>query len=61
MIGKPYAGELHVRFDEREQDIILRTVLNGHEVGNDRHSQEFDLTNDAPVLYSTPLVISFHD
>ena len=53
MIGKPYAGELHVRFDEGEQDIVLRTVLNGHEVGNDRYSQEFDLTNDAPVLYST--------
>jgi hypothetical protein len=40
MIGKPYAGELHVRFDEGEQDIVLRTILNGHEVGNDRYSQE---------------------
>jgi hypothetical protein len=26
MIGKPYAGELHVRFDEGEQDIVLRTM-----------------------------------
>ena len=40
MIGKPYTGELHVRFDEGEQDIVLRTILNGHEVGNDRYSQE---------------------
>jgi hypothetical protein len=40
MIGKPYAGELHVRFDEGEQDIVLRTILNGHEVGNARYSQE---------------------
>jgi hypothetical protein len=40
MIGKPYAGELHVRFDEGEQDIVLRTILNGHKVGNDRYSQE---------------------
>ena len=23
MIGKPYAGELHVRFDEGEQDFVL--------------------------------------
>jgi hypothetical protein len=23
MIGKPYAGELHVRFDEGEQDVVL--------------------------------------
>ena len=22
MIGKPYAGELHVRFDEGEQDLV---------------------------------------
>jgi hypothetical protein len=35
MIGKPYAGELQVRFDEGEQDFALRTILNGHEVGND--------------------------
>jgi len=40
MIGKPYAGEPHVRFDEGEQDIVLRTILNGHEVGNDGYSQE---------------------
>ena len=39
MIGKPYAGELQVRFDEGEQDFVPRTILNGHEVGNDRYSQ----------------------
>jgi hypothetical protein len=39
MIGKPYAGELQVRFDEGEQDIILRSILNGHEVGNDGYGQ----------------------
>ncbi len=39
MIGKPYAGELHVRFDEGEQDFVPRTSLNGHAVGNDRYSQ----------------------
>ena len=39
MIGKPYAGELHVRFDEGEQDIVLRTILNGHEVENVGHCQ----------------------
>ena len=35
MIGKPYAGELQVRFDEGEQDFAPWTILNGHEVGND--------------------------
>jgi hypothetical protein len=39
MIGKPYAGELQVRFDEGEQDILLRSILNGHEVGNDGYGQ----------------------
>ena len=39
MIGKPYAGELQVRFDEGEQDIILRSILNGHQVGNDGYGQ----------------------
>jgi len=39
MIGKPYAGELQVRFDEGEQDFVPRTILNGHEVGNDGYSQ----------------------
>ena len=29
MIGKPYAGDLHVRFDEGEQDFVSRTILNG--------------------------------
>jgi hypothetical protein len=40
MIGKPYAGELHVRFDEGEQDFVSRNILNGHEAGNGGHSQE---------------------
>jgi len=39
MIGKPYAGELHVRFDEGEQDLVSRRILNGHAVGNDGYSQ----------------------
>jgi hypothetical protein len=39
MIGKPYAGELHVRFYEREQDFVSRRILNGHEAGNGGHSQ----------------------
>jgi hypothetical protein len=39
MIGKPYAGELHVRFDEGEQDFVPRMSLNGHAVGNDGYSQ----------------------
>jgi hypothetical protein len=39
MIGKPYAGELHVRFDEGEQDFVPRVSLNGHEAGNGRYSQ----------------------
>ena len=39
MIGKPYAGKLHVRFDEGGQDLLLGTILNGHEAGNSGHSQ----------------------
>jgi hypothetical protein len=39
MIGKPYAGELQVRFDEGEQDSLLWTILNGHEAGNGGYSQ----------------------
>ena len=39
MIGKPYAGELHVRFDEAEQDFVPRQTLNGHEAGNGGHGQ----------------------
>jgi hypothetical protein len=38
-IGKPYAGELQVRFDEGEQDFVPWTILNGHEVGNDGYGQ----------------------
>ena len=53
MIGKPYAGELHVRFDEGGLDFYLRTTLNGHEAGNSGYSQGFDLTMVEPVLYST--------
>ena len=40
MIGKPYAGELHVRFDEGEQGFISWKILNGHETGNSGYSQE---------------------
>ena len=29
MIGKPYAGELHVRFDEGEQDCVSWRILHG--------------------------------
>ena len=39
MIGKPYAGELQVRFDEGEQDGVPRRPLNGHEVGNGGNGQ----------------------
>jgi hypothetical protein len=39
MIGKPYAGELQVRFDEGEQDLIPGLIPNGHDVGNDGYSQ----------------------
>jgi hypothetical protein len=39
MIGKPDAGELHVRFDEGGQDLHLWITLNGHEAGNGRYSQ----------------------
>jgi hypothetical protein len=35
MIGKPYAGELQVRFDEGEQDLVPWWIPNGHDVGND--------------------------
>jgi len=60
MIGKPYAGELQVRFDEGEQDFVLRSILNGHEAGKRWTQPRADLTNVAPVLYSTyALVLSF--
>ena len=39
MIGKPYAGKLHVRFDEGGLDFYLWTILNGHEAGNGGYSQ----------------------
>jgi hypothetical protein len=61
MIGKPYAGELQVRFDEGEQDFVLRSILNGHEAGKRWTQPRADLTNVAPVLYSTvplPLLLS---
>ena len=53
MIGKPYAGELHVRFDEGEQVLVARQILHGHEVGNGGDKPRIDLTNAEPVLYST--------
>jgi len=39
MIGNPYAGELHVRFDEGGQDFFIWKILNGHEAGNGGYSQ----------------------
>ena len=39
MIGKPYAEEPQVRFDEGEQDFVLRPILNGHEAGNGGYGQ----------------------
>ena len=39
MIGKPYAGNLHVRFDEGGLDGCLWATLNGHEAGNGGYSQ----------------------
>ena len=39
MIGKPYAGELPVRFDEGEHDFVLPTILYGHEAGNGGYGQ----------------------
>jgi len=39
MIGKPYAGEPQVRFDEGGQDCSLWMILNGHEAGNGGYSQ----------------------
>jgi hypothetical protein len=39
MIGKPFVGESHVRFDEGGQNFFLRMTLNGHEAGNGGYSQ----------------------
>ncbi len=39
MIGKPYVGELQVRFDEGGLDGYLWATLNGHEAGNGGYSQ----------------------
>ena len=55
MIGKPLAGELHVRFDEGEQVFVARHILHGHEAGNGGDKPRIDLTNTEPVLYSTLL------
>ena len=54
MVGKPYAGKLHIRFDEGGQDFGLGTTLNGHEAGNGGYSQGLSLKKVEPVLYSTP-------
>jgi hypothetical protein len=67
MIGKPYAGELQVRFDEGEQDFFPWTILNGHEVGNDRYGQGSayrmlrlfsTLPDRLPVIVRSPEAIS---
>ena len=63
MIGKPYAGELHVRFDEGEQVFVARQILHGHEAGNGGDKPRIDLTNAEPVLYSTltqPIMGSYY-
>jgi hypothetical protein len=39
MIGKTYAGELHVRGDEGGQDFYLWITLNVHKTGNGRTCQ----------------------
>ena len=54
MIGKPYAGELQLRFDEGEQDFVLRSILNRHEAGNGAPGQGLNLRIvDVPILCST--------
>jgi Group II intron, maturase-specific domain len=52
MIGKQYAGELHVRFDEGEQ---LRSTAEPKRARSwkQRIQPRCGLKNDAPVLYST--------
>ena len=39
MIGKPYAEDPQVRFDEGGQDFLLWMILNGHEAGNGGYCQ----------------------
>ena len=53
MIGKPYAEELHVRFDEGERVFVTRQILHGHEAGNGGNKPRINLTTAEPVLYST--------
>ena len=53
MIGKPYAGELHVRFDEGEQDFVLTEDSKRARSWKRRTQPRIDLTNAEPVLYST--------
>jgi hypothetical protein len=53
MIGKPYVGELQVRFDEGEQAFIPWQILNGHENWKQWIQPRICLTNDPPALYST--------
>jgi hypothetical protein len=51
MIGKPYVGEPQVRFDEGEQPLVSRWILNAHAAGNGGYSQEF--TYRTIILFST--------
>lgn len=51
MIGKPYAGDLQVRFDEEDQDCVRRWLLTGHDIVNDGYSQ-LQPNSVAPVLSS---------
>jgi hypothetical protein len=52
MIGKPYVGELQVRFDEGEQDFVSRKILHGHEAGNGGYSQESTYRSLIPASIS---------
>jgi hypothetical protein len=53
MIGKPYVGELQVRFDEGEQ--AFRFTVDSKRARNWKQwiRPRICLTNDTPALYST--------
>ena len=53
MIGKPYAGELQVRFDEGEQDFLSMDDPKRARSWKRLIRPRIALPNVAPVLYST--------
>ena len=70
MIGKPYAGQLRVRFDEGGLDGCLWATLNGHEAGNGGYShlstvsgtgRRVGLRMVEPVLCSTESLAMDHN